>query len=74
MQRFLVLDSSRGLCGLPFAFVGSFTEIVFFRESSLFVEFFFVLSSFVLTQGYAFRKNLSFSQFAILRTFRLLPK
>ncbi len=77
-HRFLVLDSFRGLCALSVVIfhlhiVGTFTEIDFFRGSSLFVEFFFVLSGFVLTYGYAFKNNLSLSQFAILRTFRLFP-
>lgn len=78
MRRFLVLDSFRGLSALCVVvfhlhIVGSFAEIDFFRGSSLFIEFFFVLSGFVLTHGYAFKNNISFRQFAIMRTFRLFP-
>lgn len=76
-QRFLVLDSFRGLCALSVVvfhlhIVGTFTESAFFRGASLLVEFFFVLSGFVLAHGYAF-KEISFVQFTIKRTFRLFP-
>lgn len=77
-QRFLVLDSFRGLCALSVVVfhlhvVGAFTEMDFFRGSALFVEFFFVLSGFVFAHGYAFKPHLSFRHFAIQRTFRLFP-
>lgn len=76
-QRFLVLDSFRGIaaiCVVVFHMhvVGSITELNFFRGSSLFVEFFFVLSGFVLTHTYGF-KEVSFKRFIISRTFRLYP-
>ena len=77
-ERFEVLDSFRGLCAL-FVVVyhlhvsDSFAEIAFFRGSSIFVEFFFVLSGFVLAHGYAFRENLSFGHFLSARLFRLYP-
>jgi len=77
-ERFEVLDSFRGLCAL-FVVVyhlhvsDSFAEIAFFRGSSIFVEFFFVLSGFVLAHGYAFRENLSFGPFLSARFFRLYP-
>lgn len=77
-ERFQVLDSFRGLCAL-FVVVyhlhvsDSFAEIAFFRGSSIFVEFFFVLSGFVLAHGYAFRENLSFGPFLSARFFRLYP-
>lgn len=77
-QRFLVLDSFRGLCALSVVVfhlhvVSTFTEADFFRGSGLLVEFFFVLSGFVLSHGYAFSNHLSFKQFAVLRSFRLFP-
>ena len=77
-ERFEVLDSFRGLCAL-FVVVyhlhvsDSIAEIAFFRGSSIFVEFFFVLSGFVLAHGYAFRENLSFGPFLSARFFRLYP-
>lgn len=77
-QRFEVLDSFRGLCAIFVAvfhmtFVASFTELTFFRSSSVFVEFFFVLSGFVMSYGYMTKKNLSFKNFFIKRTFRIYP-
>lgn len=76
--RFEVLDSFRGIAAICVAmthmhYVGSIAELDFFRGSWLFVEFFFVLSGFVLTHGYAFKENLTFKQFAISRTFRIFP-
>ena len=77
-KRFTVLDSFRGLfalCVVVFHmhYLNSFTEIPFFRNSNLFVDFFFVLSGFVITHGYAFNKKLSFGRFSISRTFRIFP-
>lgn len=53
--------------------VNSATELAFFREAHLLVEFFFVLSGFVLTHSYGYRKELSFKQFFWSRFFRLYP-
>ena len=77
-KRFLALDSFRGLFALSVVMfhmhlVGSITEIDFFRGSSLFVEFFFILSGFVITHGFAYKEDLKFSSFAISRAFRLFP-
>lgn len=77
-KRFNVLDGFRGLCALfvvlfHLRLPGSITELSFFRSSDLFVEFFFVLSGFVIAHGYAFKAKLSFKEFFIARTFRLLP-
>jgi peptidoglycan/LPS O-acetylase OafA/YrhL len=77
-KRFEVLDSFRGLCALFVVIYhlhisNSIAEIAFFRGSSIFVEFFFVLSGFVLAHGYAFRTNLSFGAFLGARFFRLYP-
>jgi peptidoglycan/LPS O-acetylase OafA/YrhL len=77
-KRFEVLDSFRGLCALFVVIYhlhisNSIAEIAFFRGSSIFVEFFFVLSGFVLAHGYAFRTNLSFGVFLGARFFRLYP-
>ncbi len=76
--RFDVLDSFRGLAALLVVivhmhYIGSFIEPAFFRKSYLFVEFFFVLSGFVLAHGYALKKGLSFKKYIIARSFRLFP-
>jgi peptidoglycan/LPS O-acetylase OafA/YrhL len=78
VKRFYALDSFRGICAL-FVVVfhahvsGTFTEFVFFRRADIFVEFFFVLSGFVLAHAYGREKDVSFRDFFISRTFRLLP-
>lgn len=77
-KRFTVLDSFRGifaLCVVVFHahYVNSITELPFFRRSDLFVDFFFVLSGFVITHGYAFDKSIQFGRFSVSRIFRLFP-
>jgi len=77
-KRFRALDSFRGLFALSVVvyhmdIVGSFTELAFFRNSDLFVEFFFVLSGFVLAHAYGNKPGINFRRFFISRTFRLLP-
>lgn len=76
-KRFEALDSFRGLSAIfvvifHMHFLNSLTEINFFQNSAYFVDFFFLLSGFVLTHTYAFR-NITFKSFFITRTFRLLP-
>lgn len=78
LKRFLVLDSFRGIFALCVVFyhihiVDSFTEAVFFKDSWILVEFFFVLSGFVMAHGYLKKNNLTFSEFLLSRTFRLFP-
>ncbi|WP_133136464.1 acyltransferase family protein [Legionella rowbothamii] len=79
-NRFVVLDSFRGLCALSVVLFHlhvpySATEFNFFRNSHLFVEFFFVLSGFVLFHTY--RNTLAnyhdFNPFIFKRIFRLYP-
>jgi len=77
-NRFIVLDSFRGICAICVViyhlhWVGSLAEIDFFRGSGIFVEFFFVLSGFVLAHGYGFRESLCFKDFVRSRFFRLYP-
>ena len=77
-QRFEALDAFRGLCALfvvvfHMRLVGSITELEFFRGSATFVEFFFVLSGFVLAHGYGFKENLNFGTFMKSRFFRVYP-
>jgi len=79
-QRFVVLDSFRGLCALCVVLfhlhiVGGLTELDFFRSAGLFVEFFFTLSGFVLCHGYA-QKDFDADRgrsFLISRSFRIFP-
>ena len=77
-KRFEALDAFRGICALSVVvfhmnLIGSITELRFFRGSSIFVEFFFVLSGFVLAHGYAYKDGLKFSTFMKSRFFRLYP-
>lgn len=77
-KRFEALDAFRGLCAISVVLfhvrlIGSITELGFFRGSSIFVEFFFVLSGFVLAHGYGFKENLNFITFMRVRFFRLYP-
>jgi peptidoglycan/LPS O-acetylase OafA/YrhL len=77
-KRFEVLDAFRGLCAISVVvfhmnLVGSLTETQFIRGSSIFVEFFFVLSGFVLAHGYAYRSHLNFVDLMASRFFRLYP-
>ena len=77
-KRFYVLDSFRGLAAIFVVmyhshYLGTATQWSFFRGSGLFVEFFFVLSGFVLTHGYAFKGKINFKTFFISRTFRIFP-
>lgn len=77
-KRFKSLDAFRGLCALSVVvfhmhLVGSITEFDFFRGSEKFVEFFFILSGFVLAHGYAFKEDINFYSFMKARFFRLYP-
>jgi len=57
-KRFEVLDSFRGIAALCIILLhlhlhsNSIVEYNFFRNSAIFVEFFFILSGFVLSHGY----------------------
>ena len=78
VKRFHALDSFRGIFSLSVVafhmhIVGSFSELPLFRNADLFVEFFFVLSGFVLAHSYGATEHLNFRKFFISRTCRLLP-
>lgn len=77
-KRFETLDAFRGICALSVVvfhmnLIGSITELDFFKGSSIFVEFFFVLSGFVLAHGYGFKRHINFQKFMRARFFRLYP-
>lgn len=80
MKRFLVLDSFRGLCALAvvlhhFHATQSLSELGFFRQANYLVNFFFVLSGFVLCHIYADRLDspARLKRFVIARVCRLYP-
>lgn len=78
MERFEALDSLRGVCAILVVFfhlniLESFTELVFFRNSSIFVEFFFVLSGFVLAHSYLNKSKIDTKKYLISRFFRIIP-
>ena len=80
MKRFVVLDSFRGVCAVAVVLFHtqillSFSELGFFRHADLFVEFFFVLSGFVMFHAYGTREfgPQTLKRFVISRTFRLYP-
>jgi len=77
-HRFMVLDSFRGLAAVfvvlyHLNFAQGFTEASFVRGSAVLVEFFFVLSGFVLAHGYAYQDNLKFKPYIRARFFRIYP-
>jgi peptidoglycan/LPS O-acetylase OafA/YrhL len=78
VRRFHALDSLRGICAIAVVLyhlhlVGSITEWTFFSNADLFVEFFFVLSGFVMAHAYGSKHRLDVNHFLVSRTFRLLP-
>ena len=79
-DRFEALDSLRGLCACAVVFyhlasTGLITNLPFFRNSWLFVDFFFVLSGFVIAASYWRRLEAGFSikRFMVLRLGRIYP-
>jgi peptidoglycan/LPS O-acetylase OafA/YrhL len=78
VQRFTTLDSFRGFFALLVVFyhlhvVGAFIEMAFFRRADILLNFFFVLSGFVLAHSYGLKPRFSFRRFVISRVFRLYP-
>jgi peptidoglycan/LPS O-acetylase OafA/YrhL len=80
MKRFHALDGLRGIGALIIVIyhthvLNGFSELFFFRNGYLAVDFFFVLSGFVLYHAYG-QKNMDpgrFKRFFISRTFRIFP-
>lgn len=80
MTRFAVLDGWRGICALVVALHhlhanGSFFALPFVRGAWLFVDFFFVLSGFVIAHAYGKRLNAprDVGPFVMRRLARLWP-
>lgn len=77
-HRFHALDAFRGICAISVVLfhlhlTGSITEWPFFKQAEIFVEFFFVLSGFVLAHGYGYKEKLPFVPFLQARMWRLFP-
>ena len=79
-QRFVVLDSWRGLFALlvaafHFPLSGPLSQTAFLRHSYLFVDFFFVLSGFVIAHAYAQKLagGQGLAKFLVTRFGRLAP-
>ena len=79
-ERYEVLDSWRGICALlvalfHFPVLNGFSDSAFLRSSYLFVDFFFVLSGFVIANGYSSRlgDTKAVKRFVFVRFGRLYP-
>ncbi|OEE04268.1 acyltransferase family protein [Vibrio cyclitrophicus] len=79
-KRFYALDAFRGLCAVSVVLYhlhieNSITDLIFFRNSDIFVEMFFCLSGFVMCHSYGQKRidNIKFSEFFKSRFFRLYP-
>jgi peptidoglycan/LPS O-acetylase OafA/YrhL len=79
--HFLALDSLRGICALAvvlfhFRTTGTLSNLAFVRHSWMFVDFFFVLSGFVIAAAYGRRLaegDVSIRRFMWLRMGRIYP-
>ncbi|MER9296115.1 acyltransferase [Mesorhizobium sp. M0621] len=79
-ERFLVLDSWRGICALLVALFhfptgSTVSQSAFIGSSYLFVDFFFVLSGFVIASSYGNRLSQpeEVARFALVRFGRIYP-
>ncbi len=78
--RFETLDSWRGICAILVAMMhfpasGMLAENAFVRSAYLFVDYFFVLSGFVIAHGYGQKltDGASYTRFLVLRVGRIYP-
>ncbi len=79
--RYLALDSLRGICALAvvlfhFRTTGSISNLAFIRHSWMFVDFFFVLSGFVIAAAYGpalAGRAVTIRRFMWLRMGRIYP-
>ena len=78
--RFETLDSWRGICALLVAMMhfpvsGMFGESLVVRNAFLFVDYFFVLSGFVIAHGYSdrVREGVDLARFLVVRFGRIYP-
>lgn len=78
--RFETLDSWRGICALLVAVMhfpasGPIAESPFVRSAYLFVDYFFVLSGFVIAHGYGRKlaSGMDYARFVVTRTGRIYP-
>ena len=78
--RFEALDSWRGICALMVAMMhfpasGPLSESALLRNAFLFVDYFFVLSGFVIAHGFAPRLSggLDYARFVVTRFGRIYP-
>jgi peptidoglycan/LPS O-acetylase OafA/YrhL len=76
-QHMIALDGLRGLAAMVVMVhhMGFWTKSMQFEHAVLAVDFFFILSGFVIAQAYEERlkSSMSFGRFAVLRTVRLYP-
>lgn len=76
-QRFVVLDGLRGIAAASVVLlhVGQMLRVGIFPNGYLAVDFFFMLSGFVLADAYAHRigRSISFRGFVVRRVVRLYP-
>ncbi len=77
-KRFESLDAFRGICALlvlmyHLNMTTSIAGLAFFRNSSVFVIFFFILSGFVLAHSYGYREGVTFKRFFKSRFLRIYP-
>lgn len=78
--RFVALDSLRGICAIivaiyHFSTISILASVPFVKNGFLFVDFFFVLSGFVIASSYGerLRSGFSIGRFMFLRLGRLYP-
>lgn len=76
-QRFVVLDGLRGIAAIAVLLYhfGQMTNLTVFPNGGLAVDFFFILSGFVISEAYGDKlgSSLSFRAFAARRVLRLYP-